>query len=199
VAQDGEDPKLPNQVGRAVSASAEENVNENGDEGIFFALVTARGLWYGSQMEPAGDARWKKQDGDAASASDSNDRRPTDRRAHERVPVDIEVDYQANDTFLFAYITDISAMGIFVKTDRPEEPGTRLNLRFCTPAGRQLAVAGEVVWVNPIREDGETEGRNPGMGIAFSGLTAEERDEILRMVHTFAYLIDKAEDARKRH
>ena len=59
-----------------------------------------------------------------------DDRRGAERRIHERITTDIEVDYRASDTFLFAYITDISAMGIFIRTDTPEPKGTRLNLRF---------------------------------------------------------------------
>ena len=57
-----------------------------------------------------------------------------DRRQFERVLVDLEVDYRCEDTFLFAYITDISAMGIFIRTNAPEPPGTRLNLRFTPPS-----------------------------------------------------------------
>src|SRR5437773_10779552 len=75
----------------------------------------------------------------------------SDRRQHERVLVDLEVDYQCKDTFLFAYITDISAMGIFVQTKSPEPAGTRLNLRFTVPGGQQLELEGEVIWVNPYR------------------------------------------------
>jgi type IV pilus assembly protein PilZ len=119
-----------------------------------------------------------------------------DRRAHERVPVDIEVDYRASDTFLFAYITDISAMGIFIQTNRPEPPGTRLNLCFRSHTGRLLEVAGEVIWVNPERPH-DAEGRNPGMGVRFVDLDDDVRDELLRMVRTFAYLDDdKDEDDR---
>jgi type IV pilus assembly protein PilZ len=136
---------------------------------------------------------------DPSSEPDADERWPANRRTHERVLADIEVDYQAADTFLFAYITDISVMGIFVKTDQPEEPGTRLNLRFCTPEGQMIAVEGEVIWINPLREDGEQEGRNPGMGIEFAGLTSAQRNEILKMVHTFAYLNDEDEDASTRH
>jgi type IV pilus assembly protein PilZ len=51
--------------------------------------------------------------------------------------VDIEVDYKSADTFLFAYITDISAMGIFIRTNAPEPPGTLLNLSFTPPGGRR--------------------------------------------------------------
>ena len=61
------------------------------------------------------------------------DRRGADRRQSQRILVDLEVDYQCEDTFLFAYITDMSAFGIFIRTNNPEPPGTHLNLRFKLP------------------------------------------------------------------
>ncbi len=70
--------------------------------------------------------------------------------------MDLEIDYRANETFLFAYITDISAMGIFVQTNTPEPVGTRLNLCFRLPremGGRYLELAGEVMWLNAFRPD----------------------------------------------
>jgi type IV pilus assembly protein PilZ len=111
----------------------------------------------------------------------------------ERVLVDIEVDYKADDTFLFAYITDISAMGIFVQTNNPEPEGTRLNLCFRAPkemGGKLMELEGEVVWVNHHRPH-DPQGRNPGMGIQFVDLTPQQREEVMRMVRTFAYLDDE--------
>src|SRR5262245_36201503 len=121
---------------------------------------------------------------------DLDRRAPIERRVHERVLVDIEVDYRADDTFLFAYITDISAMGIFVRTNNPEPPGTHLNLRFTPPGGDPLEFEGEVIWINPLRP-GDYENRNPGMGIQFVELTPEQRERILMLVRTFAYLDDE--------
>jgi len=115
-----------------------------------------------------------------------------DRRQHERVAVGWSVDYRADDTFLFAYISDISAMGIFVRTPRPEPPGTRLNLRFSPPGGPTLELEGQVIWINPPRDD-DAPGRQPGMGIQFVDLDPGQRDQILRLVRTFAYLDDEAE------
>ena len=40
---------------------------------------------------------------------------------------------ETEDTFLYACITNISAMGIFVRTDTPLPVGTRLTLRFAPP------------------------------------------------------------------
>lgn len=118
-------------------------------------------------------------------------RRGADRRIHERVLVDIEVDYRADETFLFAYITDISAMGIFVRTNNPEPEGTRLNLCFRVPpelGGQLIEVEGEVIWINPFRPNEPT--RQPGMGIQFVDLTPQQREVVMRMVRTFAYLDD---------
>ena len=93
-----------------------------------------------------------------------------DRRVHTRVTVDLEVDYKSADNFLFAYITDISAMGIFIRTNVPEPPGSRLNLRFTPPGGPQLNLEGRVMWVNPYRP-GSYDNINPGMGVQFIELT----------------------------
>jgi len=119
-------------------------------------------------------------------------RQASDRREHERVLVDIEVDYQCEDTFLFAYITDISAMGIFIRTNAPEPPGTRLNLRFTPPGGTQLNLEARVMWVNPFRP-GSYDNINPGMGVQFVDLTPPQRAQITNLVRTFAYLSDDEE------
>ncbi len=123
--------------------------------------------------------------GDAAEPS------LVERRVHQRILVNIEVDYKADDTFLFAYITDISAMGIFIRTVSPEPPGTHLILCFTPPGGEApLELEGEVIWINPLRE-GDLEARNPGMGIQFVDLDGDGRDRILQLVRTFAYLDDE--------
>src|SRR5215813_5089790 len=72
-----------------------------------------------------------------------------DRRQHERVLVDLEVDYRCEDTFLFAYTTDISATGICLQTRTPQKPGTRLNRRLGDATGQRLELEGEVMWVKP--------------------------------------------------
>ena len=110
----------------------------------------------------------------------------SDRRAAPRVLVDLEVDYALEDNYLFAYITDISETGIFVKTTAPEQPGTHLNLRF-TVGDEPIEVEGEVIWVNPFRP-GAPDSINPGMGIRFVGLDDELRDQLLELVRRFAYL-----------
>ena len=124
-----------------------------------------------------------------------------DRRAAPRVLLDLEVDYTAEDNFLFAYITDISATGIFIRTLAPEPPGTLLNLRFTPrsqPSGPRLLddvlaepgrveVEGEVIWVNSFRP-GQPDSTHPGMGIRFVALTDELRERLIDLIQRFAYL-----------
>jgi len=109
-----------------------------------------------------------------------------DRRRHARYETSIEVDYDAgDDNFLFAYVENISEMGIFIRTDEPLPVGSELTLRF-KPTGSELELAGEVVWINPVREQGDNP--NPGMGVRFRDLGAEQREQIVAIVRTVAYL-----------
>src|SRR5512134_2535168 len=107
-----------------------------------------------------------------------------ERRQAPRILVNIEVDYGNADNFLFAYIRDISATGLFVRTNNPEPPGTRLNVRF-TPRGSSdvLELEGEVIWINAYRP-GRSDSINPGMGIRFIGLTDEQRERLADFVRT---------------
>jgi type IV pilus assembly protein PilZ len=146
-------------------------------------------------MAKVQDRRRPRPDGGPADERRSG----ADRRQYERVLVDWSVDYKANDTFLFAYISDISEMGIFVRTEDPEPPGTRLNLRFTPPKSEPLELEGQVTWINPPRP-GDDAKRQPGMGIRFVDITAQQREQILRLVRTFAYLDDDelGDDAEAR-
>jgi len=110
-----------------------------------------------------------------------------DRRAAPRVLVDLEVDYALEDNYLFGYITDISATGIFVRTTTPEAPGTHLNLRFTPDDSGPIEVEGEVIWINPYRP-GAPDNLHPGMGIRFFDLEDEVRDRLLELIQRFAYL-----------
>lgn len=105
--------------------------------------------------------------------------------------VDLEVDYSHEDTYLFAYIRDISATGLFVRTHTPEPAGTRLNVRFTpTDAKLPLELEGEVIWVNDFRP-GDSDSIHPGMGIRFIALEHDDRERLIAFVKKFAYLDDE--------
>jgi uncharacterized protein (TIGR02266 family) len=123
----------------------------------------------------------------ASGASHSSASAGDERRRAPRVLVDLEVDYASEDNYLFAYITDISATGIFIRTTTPEEPGTHLNLRFTAAVETALEIEGQVIWVNPYRP-GTPDNLHPGMGVRFVGLDDELRHRLLELIRRFAYL-----------
>jgi type IV pilus assembly protein PilZ len=121
-------------------------------------------------------------------AAEDDDRTGADRREHQRFETSVAVDYASGDTFLFAYLTNISEMGIFIKTNDPLSVGTRLRLRFHVDDSDPLVLDGEVAWINPYRPKGEN--INPGMGVRFIALSAERREQVVALVRTVAYLRD---------
>ena len=127
-----------------------------------------------------------KANGDAAAAR-ADHISDAERRQAPRVLVDLEVDYASEENYLFAYITDISATGIFIRTTAPEAPGTHLNLRFSSEHSGPIEIEGEVIWVNPYRP-GKPDNLHPGMGIRFVSLDNELRDRLLDLIRRFAYL-----------
>ncbi|HET9958070.1 MAG TPA: TIGR02266 family protein [Polyangiaceae bacterium] len=120
---------------------------------------------------------------------DDSERPPpmSERRSAGRLDVTWSVDCETEDTFLYANITNISEVGIFVRTQDPLEVGTRLTLKFSPPSeSESLVLVGQVQWVNPVRMLGDNP--NPGMGIRFVDLTPEARERLIDIVHTIAYV-----------
>lgn len=116
-----------------------------------------------------------------------------ERREHQRFDTSIAVDYASGETFLFAYLQNISEMGIFIRTDHPSTVGTRLRLRFHVEAEEEpLTLDGEVTWINPLRATGDN--LNPGMGVRFRDLSPDKREQVVSLVRTVAYLHDDADE-----
>ncbi len=120
---------------------------------------------------------------------DRRDRESENRRQSDRVEVAWDVDCETDETFLYASIRNISALGIFVLTQEPLEVGTELTLRFAPPgAPGPFALKGSVQWVNQVRV--LSENRNPGMGITFIDITRSDRERLVRTIRTIAYVRD---------
>jgi type IV pilus assembly protein PilZ len=111
-----------------------------------------------------------------------------ERRSFDRYDVEWAVDCIASDTFLYASITNISEMGIFVRTIDPLKIGTRLRLAFAPPGAEPFKLEGVVAWINRVRPDGDNP--NPGMGVRFVNLQPEERERLVAVIRTIAYLRD---------
>ncbi|MEM9187864.1 MAG: TIGR02266 family protein [Myxococcota bacterium] len=115
------------------------------------------------------------------------DQDPDDeRRSHRRYAAAMEVDVRSEEHFLFAYIENISEMGLFIRTDEPVSVGTELELKFQFREEGTVALPGEVVWVNPVRPEGDN--LNPGMGVRFLDLQPAQREQLVQLVRTIAYL-----------
>jgi uncharacterized protein (TIGR02266 family) len=139
----------------------------------------------GAQNAACADA----QPAGAPSDSDDNGRSSDahSRRSSERIDVTWMVDCETEDTFLYVSITNISDMGIFVRTTQPLSIGTRVTLRFAAQdASGSYVLQGAVQWVNEVRP--LQDNPNPGMGIRFVDLTPADRERIVETIRTIAYL-----------
>ena len=122
------------------------------------------------------------------------------RRSETRHAVHLDVDCNSGDSFLYAYITDISSMGIFIRTDTPLPVGTMIDLGFTPPASasnhkdepqsRRLELPGEVMW----NTSGQANAA-PGMGVRFHHTSPKTRSRLLEIVRAIAYL-DQAAPAK---
>lgn len=116
-----------------------------------------------------------------------------ERRSYERFEVTWSVDCVTDETFLYASIGNISEMGIFVRTVEPLPVGTQLTLRFAPPsAADSFVLRGTVQWVNTIRP--LSDNPNPGMGVRFIDLSADDRERIVETIRTIAYLRENPRD-----
>jgi len=87
-------------------------------------------------------------------------------RRHRRRTVRVQVEYVTAFGRRSGTATTLGAGGLFVATDEPLDPDSRIALRFRLPGGARLhTLQGRVVWANP-RTERET--RNAGMGIEFT-------------------------------
>jgi len=122
-----------------------------------------------------------RNEGLAAAAMSADD-----RRSFDRYDVIWSVDCVAEDTFLYASITNISEMGIFVKTLDPLSVGTKLLMHFSPPGYEPFKLRGVVAWVNLLRSGGDNP--NPGMGVRFVELSLPDRERLVQVIRTIAYL-----------
>jgi uncharacterized protein (TIGR02266 family) len=96
----------------------------------------------------------------------------TDRRGDVRVAVEVEVSLESESNFFVGLSGDVSRGGLFVITWRQVPVGTPIFVAIDLPGGRLLA-DGEIRWVREVAE-----GVSPGLGIAFVGLSEEDRKRV---------------------
>ena len=100
------------------------------------------------------------------------------RRSDERVPVDFQVECLHEGDYLLSFSKNISLGGMFICTETPPEPGSKLTLIFPVEKFYQAEVLAIVVWVNKSPDIRET-----GMGVQFlSPLPSHLKDDIIKNV-----------------
>ncbi len=110
----------------------------------------------------------------------------SNRRSYERFEASLQVDYTHGENFLFSYVCNISEMGIFIYSKTPLSVGTRLRVRFSPPGEDSFEMQGQVAWVNPVKD--ASDDINPGMGVRFLEMSADQRERVVELIHTIAYL-----------
>lgn len=98
--------------------------------------------------------------------SDSDDGSGAEKRRFARTALSLLVQYRFNtfEDFLAEYSVNLSAGGIFIRTNEPKPEGSIIYLQFSLKDGSRLIEGmGRVVRVNPPG----VAGRAAGMGIEF--------------------------------
>ena len=107
------------------------------------------------------------------AGSSWTDEAPTlDRRASERVALDVEVTLTSDSQFFAGLSGDVSEGGLFVQTYRRYAVGCRVAVAFSLPTG-EIQTHGVVRWVRPTAD-----GSQPGLGISFEHLSSAQRASI---------------------
>jgi uncharacterized protein (TIGR02266 family) len=83
------------------------------------------------------------------------------------------VEHQSEAGLAVDPATTLGAGGVFIETESPQPPGSRLALRFRLPGGAlEHQIAGRVVWRRRPSDPGQ---HAPGMGIEFTDRAAAQQ------------------------
>jgi uncharacterized protein (TIGR02266 family) len=89
-----------------------------------------------------------------------------------RVAIEVDVSLSSESHFFVGLSGDLSRGGLFVVTWRKLPVGTPIFVAVDLPDGRVLA-DGEVRWVRDAAD-----GASPGLGLAFTGISEQDRRRI---------------------
>jgi uncharacterized protein (TIGR02266 family) len=110
---------------------------------------------------------------------------PHNSRAHERIPLSVEVEYRTASSFLVAYSINLSRGGLFLESKNAPPVGAALNLELRVPGGGgPIPVRGRVTWT---RGEDDPSGP-PGFGVAFEEVAHELGELIDQLVAQFSGL-----------
>ena len=85
------------------------------------------------------------------------------KRQHGRIPVSLSVSYLSRGDLSRDIVNDLSPGGLFVRTSKPLDIGTDVDLEVVLADETPIHVRGRVVWLRAAPDT------RPGMGIQFTG------------------------------
>ena len=118
---------------------------------------------------------------------------PADRRATQRVAIEVDVSIGGAGRVFTGVSGDVSVGGLYVSTYRPLPEGTRVSVRFRLPTGPVMGT-GIVRWTREGRP-----GRLPGMGIELVELDEMDRDCLERFCGKRQRFLSYEEIVAKAH
>jgi len=130
---------------------------------------TGMGFWADFELDRSAKARIARALGLAAQGA-----RPMDRRATARYPARFAVRFRTVDEFKREYATNISAGGLFIRTDAPPEMSSVIHVELELPGG--TPVAGKMLVVHRVGP-AEAAQRNVEPGV---GVQLVEADDLFR-------------------
>jgi uncharacterized protein (TIGR02266 family) len=89
--------------------------------------------------------------------------------------VTINKEFENFDAFIHEYVTNISRSGVFIRSKRPLEIGTRVNLKF-------TVITNDIEAIQGVGEVVRVEEDPPGMGVAFVELSHYSKELIERLL-----------------
>jgi uncharacterized protein (TIGR02266 family) len=112
----------------------------------------------------------------------------TEKRLHPRVNTDFELTIQNAGTFHWTSLRNLSAGGVCVQTDAPQEAGSIVSMQLTLPGDQEMMdIQGRIIWV---RQASSTAA--PGMGIEFTGISAKHQQKIINFVGNILALLGRS-------
>ena len=107
-----------------------------------------------------------------------------DGRTHQRVPVQLLVDYRSEGNYLFDFCRDLGTGGVFIETDKPLSHGSVVELMFTLPDSKEtLEAKGRVIWVQGAVPEKQL---RAGMGVQFEEFTPDQRRLLQEFVNRYS-------------
>jgi uncharacterized protein (TIGR02266 family) len=102
-----------------------------------------------------------------------------ERRRYERAPINAQVEYELTNASsgpsrVRKSMANISTGGLFIRTEEPLGPGTRMVVRFELPNRHRVIAVSRVCYAK----------KGAGLGVEFLGLDDEDRAEIETYIAT---------------